>query len=503
MTGLALGVTFAPYLGDPPLEACYLARHNSSITNLNQGDTAMDGQTIDALRASVAGEVLGPGDAGYDDARAVWNAMIDRRPSVIIRATQTADVVTAVTFAQAHGLPVSIRGGAHNVAGHAVGDDGVMIDLSAMRGVRVDPELRRAWVEGGATWGDVDAATQVFGLATPGGLISDTGVGGLTLSGGIGWLRSTYGLCIDNLVSADVVTADGRLVHTDHDENADLLWALKGGGGNFGVVTTFEFALHPVGPTVYFAGPVYPIEAGARPIRFWREFLADKNDRVGSLIEFSTIPCDPAYPESAWGKRVFTVAAVFAGDADEGEALLQPLRELGEMVTDFSGQMAYRDLQQLFDTVIPFGQHRCYWKSQYLGGLTDEVIDLILEQNARPPSPNTLSSIWNFGGATAAVGTADTAFGDRSMPYMVSIDSIWNAPEDDAVNMAWTRDFWDSLTPYSSQGRIYLNFAGLGEGNEDLVRRSYGGNFDRLAAIKRTYDPDNVFRFNQNIRPAI
>ena len=463
----------------------------------------MDDQAIEDLRASLLGEVFTPADAGYDGARAVWNAMIDRRPSVIVRSNGTADVVTAVTFARAHQLPISVRGGAHNVAGHAVGDAGVMIDLSAMRSVRVDAERRRAWVEGGAVWGDVDAATQAFGLATPGGLISDTGVGGLTLSGGIGWLRSAYGLCIDNLVAADVVIADGRLVRASQGENADLFWALKGGGGNFGVVTMFEFALHPVGPKVMFCGPVYPIEAGSAPIRFWREFLADKNDRVGSLIEFSTIPSDPAYPEAAWGKRVYTMAAVFAGDADEGEALLQPLRELGELVTDFSGQMDYCAVQQLFDTVIPFGQHRCYWKSQFLSGLTDEAIDLILERNARPPSPNTLSSIWNFGGGTAAVGAADTAFGDRSMPYMVSIDSIWDAPEDDAANIAWTRDFWGRLTPYSCQGRIYLNFAGLGEGNEDLVRRSYGDNFDKLAAIKRTYDPDNAFRFNQNIGPAV
>jgi len=428
--------------------------------------------------------------------------MIDRHPAVIVRANGVEDVIVAVTFAREHQLPVSVRGGAHNVAGHAVGEAGVMIDLSRMRGVRVDPERRRAWVEGGATWGDVDAATQASGLATPGGLISDTGVGGLTLSGGIGWLRSRYGLAIDNLVAAEVVTADGRLVHAGENEHADLLWALKGGGGNFGVVTTFEFALHPVGPTVYFAGPVYPIEAGSGPIRSWREFLADKNDRVGSLIEFSTIPSDPGYPEAAWGRRVYTIAAAYAGDADEGEALLRPLLELGELVTDFSGQMAYTDLQRLFDTVIPFGQHRCYWKSHYLNGLTDEAIDLILERNARPPSPNTLSSIWNFGGATAAVGATDTAFGERSMPWMVSVDSVWSAQEDDAANIAWTRDFWDRLTPYSDQGRIYLNFAGLGEGNEDLVRSSFGANFERLAAIKQTYDPSNVFRFNQNIRPA-
>ncbi len=456
---------------------------------------------IEALRGRIDGDVLLATDAGYDDARAVWNAMIDRHPFVIVRCQGAADVVAAVDFAREHGLPVSIRGGGHNVAGHAVGDGAVMIDTSAMRAVRVDPERRRAWVEGGATWGDVDRATQVHGLATPGGLISDTGVAGLTLSGGIGWLRSRYGLCIDNLVAAEVVTADGRRLRATPDENPDLLWALKGGGGNFGVVTTFEFALHPVGPTVMFCAPIYPIEAGPGPIRFWRDFLADKHDDVGSLIEFSTIPTDPAYPEAAWGKRVYTIGAAYAGDAAEGEALLQPLRELGEMVTDFSGQIGYGDMQQLFDTVIPFGRHRCYWKSRYLSELGDDAIDRILEGNATPPSPNTLSSIWNFGGAMARVGAGETAFGDRSMPWMFSIDSIWTAPEEDATNIAWTRDFWRRMEPHAQAGRIYLNFPGLGDEGEDLTRRSYGDNFGRLAAIKRTYDPGNVFRFNQNISP--
>jgi FAD/FMN-containing dehydrogenase len=457
---------------------------------------------IRALRGSIDGEVLVATDPGYDDARAVWNAMIDRYPAVIVRCRGTADVITAVDFARGHGLPVSVRGGGHNVAGHAVADAGVMIDLSGMRGVRVDPDRRRAWVEGGATWGEVDRETQVFGLATPGGLISDTGVGGLTLSGGIGWLRSRYGLSIDNLVSADVVTADGQMMHASADENTDLLWALRGGGGNFGVVTGFEFALHPVGPTVMFCAPIYPIEAGAGPIRAWRDFLADKNDRVGSLVEFSTIPAGPDYPEAAWGLRVYTMAATYAGDAAEGEALLQPLRELGEPVLDLSGQMAYRDVQRLFDSVVPYGRHRCYWKSRYLGGLGDEVIDLIVEGNQRPPSPNTLSSIWNFGGATARVEADATAFGDRSMPWMVSFDSIWDSPDQDAANIAWTRDFWQRLQPHSHHDRIYLNFPGLGEDGEDVTRRSFGANYGRLAAIKKRYDPTNTFRFNQNIPPA-
>jgi FAD/FMN-containing dehydrogenase len=461
------------------------------------------GAAVASLRRSIAGEVFTAGDAGYDGARAVWNAMIDRHPAVIVRCKGTADVIGAVRFAGERDLPVSIRGGAHNVAGLAVCDDGVMIDLSAMRGVRVDPDRRRAWVEGGATWGDVDREAQVFGLATPGGMISDTGVAGLTLSGGFGWLRSRYGLCIDNLVAADVVAADGRRVRASVDENAGLLWALKGGGGNFGVVTMFEFALHLVGPTVMFCAPVYPIEAGSGPIRFWRDFLADKDDDVSSIIEFSTVARDPAYPESAWGKRVYTMAAVYAGDAAIGERILQPLRELAEPVIDLSGRISYCELQKLFDTQTPFGQRRCYWKSLYLNALSDTVIDTIVESSAAPPSPNSLSSIWNFGGATARVPADATAFGDRSMPNMLSIDSVWSEAADDEVNIAWTREFWKRMQPYSHHGRMYLNFPGLGEEGEQLLRDSFGANYARLQAIKRKYDPGNVFRFNSNIQPAV
>ena len=460
-----------------------------------------DRGAVDSLRHRVAGDVLVAGDPGYDGSRAVWNAMIDRRPGVIVRCRTRDDVVAAVTFAAEHGQPVAVRGGGHNVAGHAVPDGGVMIDLSLMNRVRVDPEAARAVVDGGATWAAVDQATQEFGLATPGGLISDTGVGGLTLSGGIGWLRSRYGLAIDNLVSAEVVTADGRVALASATENEDLFWALRGGGGNFGVVTSFEFALHPVRPTVMFAAPIYPISAGTGPIRAWRDFLADKHRTVGSLVEFSTIPAIPDYPEAAWGQRVYTVAALYAGDPSEGEALLQPLRDLADPIVDVSGQMPYRDVQRLFDAVVPFGQHRSYWKSRYLRDLGDEVIETIVAGNERPASPNTLSSIWNFGGATADVEADATAFGDRSMPWMVSIDSIWDTASQDDVNIAWTRAFWERLEPFSD-GRLYLNFAGHGEDNDELTRRAFGPNYERLAAIKGRYDPTNMFRFNQNIRPS-
>jgi len=464
--------------------------------------TSFGEDALTALRARVGGPVIGPADPEYDAVRAVWNAMIDRRPGVIVRCRTTADVVAAVGFARDHCQPVAIRGGGHNVAGHAVPDGGVMVDLSPMNAVRVDPDQARAHVEGGATWATVDRATQAYGLATPGGLISETGVGGLTLSGGIGWLRGRHGLAIDNLVSAVVVTASGTVVRASATANSDLFWALRGGGGNFGVVTEFEFALHPVGPTVMFVAPVLPIEAGAGPIRAWRDFLADQHGDIGSLIEFSTIPATSEYPEAAWGRRVYTVAALVPGEPDHGERLLQSLLELAEPIVDFTGRMAYTDVQQLFDAVIPFGRHRCYWKSRYLRDLDDAAIDVILAGNIRPPSANTLSSIWNLGGAVAAVDPTATAFGDRSMPWMVSIDSIWSSAEEDEENIAWTRSFWNRLEPFSDRGRIYLNFAGHGEDNEELTRRTFGSNYQRLVEIKRRYDPTNTFRFNQNIRPS-
>jgi FAD/FMN-containing dehydrogenase len=287
----------------------------------------------------ITGNVLVPGNDGYDQARSVWNAMIDRKPALIAQCKNSQDVAATLAFAGRHDYPVSIRGGGHNVAGHAVCDDGVMIDLSGMRGVSVDAEKRTARVAGGATWRDVDAASQAHGLATPGGLISDTGVAGLTLSGGIGWLRSRHGLCIDNMLSVEIVTADGQVRRASEQENADLFWAVRGGGGNFGVITEFEFQLYPLGPEVMFCAPIYALDCGAEPIRFWRDFLADKSDRIGSLLEFSTVAESEDFPPEYWGKQVYTMAAVYAGDAEEGERVMQPLRELAPLATDFSGRM--------------------------------------------------------------------------------------------------------------------------------------------------------------------
>ncbi len=448
-----------------------------------------------------SGEIITPEDAKYDEARSVWNAMIDRRPVLIARCSNTEDVISAVKFASAKDLPISIRAGGHNVAGHAVCDDGVMIDLSNMRNVEMDVERRMATVEGGALWRDVDAASQAHGLATPGGLISDTGVAGLTLSGGIGWLRAKHGLSIDNLVAADVVTADGRLLHANDDENAGLLWALKGGGGNFGVVVRFVFELHPIGPEVMFAAPIYALEDGPGPIRAWRDFLTNHSDCVGSLCEFSTAGGED-FPEEYWGKRVYTLACIYNGDAAEGEKLLQPLRELETMVTDFSGRMNYCEVQQLFDTLMPVGDYRCYWKARYLTDLSDDMIDLAMRNAALAPSDNSISSLWNFGGKTADVAADATAFGDRSMGWMYSLDGVWSDSKYDEVNIAWSRDGWASAEHFGHHGRVYLNFPGHGEDNEALTRTSFGENYQRLVEIKTKYDPENRFRFNQNIKPA-
>ena len=458
-------------------------------------------QAVADFRANLRGTLLQPGDDAYDATRVIWNGMIDRRPAFIARCHGVADVIASVSFARAHRLLVAVRAGGHNVAGYAVCDGGLMIDLSPMRAVRVDPKARRAWVQGGATWADVDGETTAFGLAMPGGLVSATGVAGLTLSGGIGWLRGTHGLCVDNLAAAEIVTADGRLLRASEDENGDLFWGVRGGGGNLGIVTWFEFRLHPIEPVLMFCAPAYP-EARAREILpRWRDFMERAPDRLSGLAEFSTIPDDPAYPAEARGVRVVALAAVYDGPADEGEAVVRPLRELGAPLVDFSGKLPYRTLQTLYDGLFPKGRDRCYWKSLYLTGLDGPVIDEIVSRLSARPSEMTFASVWKFGAAVRRVAPDATAFGDRSMPYMLSIDSIWSRPEDDAANVTWTRRFWSAMQPHSN-GRLYLNFPGHGE-DEDLVRNAFGKEtYARLAAVKKKYDPTNLFRLNQNIPPG-
>ena len=456
---------------------------------------------IEAFRATLRGELLEPASPSYDAARIVWNGMIDRHPAFIARCANAADVVQSVNFARGNRLTIAIRSGGHNVAGYAVCDGGLMIDMSPMNAVRIAPGLDIATVEGGATWGDVDAATTAFDRATPGGLISATGVAGLTLSGGIGWLRGTHGLSCDNLLAADVVTAEGNLIHASESENPDLLWALRGGGGNFGVVVSFAFKLHPIESTMFFCAPAYPEERANEILPLWRGFMAAAPDEISGLAEFSTLPEDPSIPKEAWGRRVVALAHVYDGPAEDGERLTAPLRNFGKPLVDFSGVMPYRAIQTLYDALFPKGRDRCYWKSTYLKGLDDGVIQEITARLAQRPSEMTFASIWKFGGATQRVAAAATAFGDRSMPYMLSFDAIWSKPEDDAANIGWVRGVWADMQRHST-GRMYLNFPGLGEG-ASLVRDAFGEvAYKLLQDIKRKYDPDNLFRMNQNIVPS-
>ncbi len=455
---------------------------------------------IDALRSKLRGELLDASHGGYDAARVVWNAMIDRKPRLIARCRNAADVAAAVVFARDHGLAVAVRSGGHNVAGYAVCEGGMMIDMSLMNGVRIPPALDRAIVEGGAQWIDVDAATAPFNRATPGGLISATGVAGLTLSGGIGWLRGRHGLACDNLMAADVVTAEGKLVHTSKTENPELLWALRGGGGNFGVVVSFEFALHEIPSELMFCAPIYPEEMANEIVPKWRDFMATAPERLSGLAEFSTIPEDPAYPEHTWGRRVVALAHVYDGPAEEGERIVAPMRAFGETLLDFSGPMPYRTIQTLYDAIFPKGRDRCYWKSTYLKALDDGIIREITAHLARRPSDMTFASIWKFGGAMQRVPADASGFGDRSAPFMLSLDAIWSDRTGDEANIGWVRSAWTDMQRHST-GRLYLNFPGLGE-DQSLVRNALGdATYEKLQQVKRKYDPDNLFRLNQNIVP--
>lgn len=455
---------------------------------------------IDALRSKLRGELLDASHGGYDAARVVWNAMIDRKPRLIARCRNAADVAAAVVFARDHGLAVAVRSGGHNVAGYAVCEGGMMIDMSLMNGVRITSALDRAIVEGGAQWIDVDAATAPFNRATPGGLISATGVAGLTLSGGIGWLRGRHGLACDNLIAADVVTAEGKLVHTSKTENPELLWALRGGGGNFGVVVSFEFALHEIPSELMFCAPIYPEEMANEIVPKWRDFMATAPERLSGLAEFSTIPEDPAYPEHTWGRRVVALAHVYDGPAEEGERIVAPMRAFGETLLDFSGPMPYRTIQTLYDAIFPKGRDRCYWKSTYLKALDDGIIRAITAHLARRPSDMTFASIWKFGGAMQRVPADASGFGDRSAPFMLSLDAIWSDRTGDEANIGWVRSAWTDMQRHST-GRLYLNFPGLGE-DQSLVRNALGdATYEKLQQVKRKYDPDNLFRLNQNIVP--
>jgi hypothetical protein len=454
-------------------------------------------EITDAFVARVRGRVLQPTSPGYDDARRVQNGLIDRRPALIVRCSGNADVIETVAFAKEHGMLLSVRGGGHNVAGNAVNDGGIVIDLSEMRGVHVDPRRRVAHVQGGATWADLDRETQVYGLAAPGGLVSTTGVGGLTLHGGFGHLRSKHGLSIDSLLSVDIVTADGQVRTASATENPDLFWAVRGAGSNFGVVTSLEFQLHPVGPTVVLCGAFYHLSDAPKVLRGWRSLLGTIPEEFTPIALFWSIP--EGFPPEAVGTPIVAAAGVYAGPVEKGLEVVRPFRELATPVLDLSGPMPFTAVQSAFDPFFPKGL-LCYWKSTYVEELGDPLIDALAELAESRPSPRTTMDVWPLQGAPSRVGAADTAFGRRP-PFMLAFESSWTDPAQNDANIAWARDAHASMSRFSASG-IYLNFPGFGEEKEEMVRAAYGANYDRLVDIKSRYDPGNLFRMNLNIRPA-
>jgi FAD/FMN-containing dehydrogenase len=457
---------------------------------------------VDELRTRVRGAILEPTDPGSTEVREIFNAMHPSRAAVTVRCTGTADVIAGVNYARDHGLPLAVRGGGHSIAGLSSVADGVLLDLAPMRGVQVDPERRLAVVQGGALWGDVDRETQAFGLVAPGGVVSDTGVGGLTLGGGYGWVRRKYGLSVDALVEAQVVCADGQVRTASADSNPDLFWAIRGGGGNFGVVTSFRFALEPLGPTVGFSATFYPIEQVAEIVRGWRSYTAQAPDEVTSVLVTITFPASPEMPEAVHDRRVAIVGGVYVGEPAEGLREMAPLRELGDPLFDMSGPSPFTHVQSGFDPLFPRNTLRAYWKSQYLDELSDRAIEVIADRALARPEPLTLVNVFHMGGAIAAVDPQATAFSQRSAPYMASIDGMWTDPAKDADNIAWVRSAWEAVAQFGTGG-VYLNFTGLADEIPSAgVDSAYGRNLERLAEVKAAYDPDNLFRINNNIRPA-
>ena len=440
------------------------------------------------LKSSLRGDLLQPGDEGYDAARAVWNGMIDRRPALIARCRGAADVIASVNFAREQGLLVSIRGGGHNVAGNAVCDDGLMIDLSPMKGARVDPAARTARAEPGLLWRELDHETQAFGLATVGGTISTTGIAGLTLGGGNGWLSGKHGLACDNLLSVDVVTADGVLRRASASEHEDLFWGIRGAGANLGIVTSFEYQLHPVGPLVLAGMVVHPFDRARDALRFYRDFAAGQPDELTTYAAILTMPD---------GAMVVALVACYAGEPEEGERALAPLKRYGPPIADMIGPMPYTAFQSMLDGAFPVGRQN-YWKSGYLPAIGDEAIDTIVAYAQAVPSPHTVVLLEDYHGAVGRVDGTAMAFSHREAAHGLLILANWSDRGESERNIDWTRDFFAAMRPHLSG--VYVN--NLGDEGSERVRSAYGANYERLVALKTKYDPTNFFRMNQNIVPA-
>jgi FAD/FMN-containing dehydrogenase len=454
-------------------------------------------KTMEALESTVRGEVIRPEDPAYEDARTVHNGMIDRRPAAIVRCASVEDVIATVNFAREQGLDLSVRGGGHSVPGFGTNDDGVVCDLSAMREVQVDPDKRTARVQGGATWNDFDAAAHPHGLATTGGIISTTGVGGLTLGGGIGHLARGCGLSLDNLISAEVVIADGSVVTASDSENEDLFWALRGGSGNFGVATSLEFRLHPVSDI--YGGPIfYPVDRAADVMRAYREFIADAPEELGAFFAFQIAPPLPFIPEERHGETMCLIVTCWSGPVEDGPAAIAPLLEIAPVVASGVDVMPYPALNSAFDELLPKGlQH--YWKAAFVKELTDDAIAAHVECGPRVPCVESTMHLYPINGACHRVGPDETAFAHRDANFACVIAGMWPDPADNKRNTAWVRDYYEAVSPHSEAGG-YVNF--MASDDQGRVRDNYGRNYDRLLEVKRRYDPENVFHMNQNIDPA-
>ena len=457
-----------------------------------------DEKEFSRLGERLGGRLIRPQDSGYDAARSIWNGMIERRPAAIALCETSEDVVAAIETARSKQLPISVRGGGHGVAGNAVCDGALLIDLSRMNGIRVNPDDRTASVGGGAVLGDLDRATQEHGLAVTAGVDPTTGVGGLTLGGGTGFLSRKLGLTIDSLMAAQVVLADGRVVEASQTDHADLFWAIRGGGGNFGIVTRFDFRLHQVGPQVATAQVFYPFEAAGEVLRRYREFMAEAPDEAGCFALLVPLPPLEAFPADLHGKTALALVGCYAGDVKQGEQMLAPLASFAEPLAVILAPMNYVDLQSAFKDAAPSGE-RYYWKSHFLNEVPDELIDLILERTSELPGPYSNTFFEPMGGAVTRVGETDTAFANRDARFALGISTGWSDPSKDQAAMAWTREFYDAVAPYATGG-VYTNYMDFDE--KDRVRAAYGANFERLVRIKARYDPDNLFRMNQNIPPA-
>jgi FAD/FMN-containing dehydrogenase len=469
-----------------------------TVQTIDAGSKAIAGETLDALRAKLRGSLCVPGDEGYDPARTLWNAMVDRRPGLVVRCLGASDVVNALKLAREQKLLVAVRGGGHNIAGKAVCDGGLLIDLSLMKSVRVDPASRTARVEPGATLADFDKEAQAFALATPLGINSTTGVAGLTLGGGFGWTTRKLGLTVDNLLSADVVTADGKLVRASQDENEDLFWALRGGGGNFGVVTSFEFKLHPLGPEVLSGLIVHPLDQARELLPAYRRIAKEAPDELTVWVVMRKAPPLPFLPTEWHGKEVLVFAVCYSGDMKAGEKAVQPLRALGKPIADVVSPHPFTGWQAAFDPLLTPGA-RNYWKSHDFTDLSDAAIGVVLDAVSNLPTPECEVFLAHIGGAMARVPADATPFPNRDAHFIMNVHTRWRDKAQDQACVAWARRLFEATAPFAS-GSVYVNFMPDDEG--DRVQKAYGPNYRRLAQIKRRYDPDNLFRMNQNIRPA-